>query len=290
MNQNSQTNGTNNTVNYKEDPLFNQRKAHVSRSEKYSVVTTADIIEQFEKAGFEWKMGPKQKVRKNSSYSGFETHTVLFQHPDIVLGDEQLKSELKPQIYFRNSYDGRSRLQFDLGLIKFSGLTGLVLGNMFKHKKRKHIGLEDGEVAEMVKKLIVAYSEDITRFILALKERMMTKAEMLEFAKRIVAERFRDSEGFKTAQYELLIPESDTASLWDTLIAVQERIGLNYRKIDEPVYYTIEIVKEGNVSELKQRKIRRLSDIREVTHLNKFLFDVALEYAPNSIAEELEVA
>lgn len=285
MNSNTTSENTNTTNS--ETDLYNQRKAHPSRSEKYSVVTTIDVIEQFEKAGFEWKKGPKQKVRKNSSYAGYETHVILFQHPDIVLGDEQLKSEIHPLVRFSNSYSGLTALQFDLGLNMYAGLTGLVLGRVFKHFKRKHIGLEEGEVAEIVKTLMIDYRDGVTRFIKALKERMMTRAEMLAFAEVIVKERFRNTPGFITAQYDLLLPECDIASVWDVLLSIQENMALNYRKVDSSVYYTTEVVGKDNKPERKQRKIRRLSDLREVTHLNKFLFDIALkDYISHFTLEE----
>lgn len=261
--------------------VLSQKKAHSSRSKKYSVVETGDVLQRMEAAGFTWKKVAEE--RNTLKYKGFGTHLICVEHPEITLGNAELDRELRPQLYIKNSYHGRSRFEMHLGLFRFFCMNGLILGDRFKTVKFKHIGLTKEEIVEIVEEMKRVYKEEVAPFILALKEVQMTPSQQNEFAEIALKERLADNPNFLHGEHERLLtclrPTEAGNSLWEIFQRVQENLGLNFAPGMEIQYSYNATDKDGNPI-VKERKIRELKNIKEVTYLNKFLFDTISEYLP----------
>jgi len=262
--------------------VITQRKAHPIRSDKYSVVTTEDIIKQLmEDAGLVWKKVAEEN--NTSKYKGYGTHLVRCTHPDFSLGNDELNRELIPQLYIKNSYHGRTKFEMHVGLFRVFCMNGLILGNQFQTIKIKHIGLTVDEIKAEVEKMKAVFTGEVAPFILSLKEKKLTDAQQLEFAEAALRERVRLNANFIRGinTQDLLTSvrsEDEGAAIWEVLQRVQDNLGLNFRSSPVEVRYEY-LAKDKDGNDItKERKVSKLKNIQEVTYMNKFLFDLATSY------------
>lgn len=259
--------------------VITQRNIHPIRSEKYSVVTTGDIILQLEESdGITWT---KVAEEKNSpKYKGFGTHLIRCSHPDFSLGSNELDQELKPSFYIRNNYTGRFYFEMRVGLFRGACLNGLYFGNQFKAVRMKHIGLSKDQIRSEVAKLSQLFKTDIAKTIIEMKETKIGFEKQLQFAEAALRERVKSNANFvRVLNVEDLLrchrDEDKGDSIWEVYQRVQENIGLNFRTSPVEINYEY-LAKKDDQNIIKQRKISKLTNIAEVERLNSNLFDLAL--------------
>lgn len=271
--------------------VLTQTQAHPSRSERYSVVTSINVIKMFEDAGFTWKLVKQEKCRGH--YAGYGTHLVALEHPDIRFSDQALNKEIVPRLFFSNSYHGRSRLKLDLGIFRTYCENGLFIGAMLETFSKKHIGIRPEQIPQVVLEMKKVFSEKVVPLVTTLMEKEMTEAQQLMFAKAVLAERLRENEAYIGGEHEKLLISHRTEdignSTWKVLNRVQENLGLNFRSSPVEIKYRYNGQDENGQSIVKERKVSKLSNIQEVTYLNKYLFDkvVSLNQPANSVSEKL---
>jgi len=273
QNQNTVLNQTSEVPN-----VITQRNAHKSRSARYSVVTTEDVLKMFEAEGFTWRLVAQEKSRKQE-YKGFGTHLIALEHPALKFDDEGLAMEISPMIYLKNSYHGRSRLVLDFGIFRFYCMNGCMLGNLIERLTLIHRNLNQAKIKETVDKMKDTYKNQVAPFILSLKERQLTPEQQLEFARLALAKRMESNPGYLHGEHAKLLavnrPEDEGNSLWIVLQRVQENLGLNFRGIPVDISYSyLSKDKDGN-EVVKTRKVQKTANIQAVTEMNKWLFDTA---------------
>ena len=92
-------------------------------SNKYEVVSTADMLRRLDEKDMEVVAVSVQKPRKADKY-GFQKHCVTLRKRDIDPGP--LKTV--PQILLTNSHDGTTAFRVQLGFFRFVCANGLVVG------------------------------------------------------------------------------------------------------------------------------------------------------------------
>jgi hypothetical protein len=266
--------------------ILTQEKAHTSLSDRYSLVKTVDVLKVFENAGFEWKLVSQEKCRGH--YAGYGTHLVSLEHPEIVFKDSALGREIKPRLYLKNSYHGRSRLMLDLGIFRMYCQNGLFVGMMLESFRKKHIGLTSEDLIQVVADMKETYSEKVAPMIGNLMTTQMSEQSQLEFAKAALAERLSSNGAFISGEYEKLLithrPEDQGDSAWTVLNRVQENLGLNFRRSPVDISYSYMAEDKDGKNQVKERKVSKLSRLDEVTRMNKYLFDTVL--ANNSTMDQ----
>lgn len=262
-----------------EDVTLLQTQAHSSRTEKYQVVRTSDIINAFVEKGYKWELVKKTKTRKQSK-RGYEAHLLYFEKESLSLGDAALDQEVKPRIYLRNSHDGSTPCELTIGLFRFVCENGLFIGTMFDSIKLKHIGSVRERVLQAIAKMEQEYSKNIGQKVRQLKETVLTKEQATEYAEIMLRERMRNNPSFMYGQHEKLLDvnpnrqvEDSGNSAWNVIQRVQDNLGLNFGRspIELTCYHTG--MDHNNQPIIKERKMRRLSSIKEVTELNQFVFN-----------------
>lgn len=261
--------------------VINQTNRHPIRTEKYSVVTTKDILSQLEESGLTWlKVAEENNTPK---YKGFGTHLIRCSHPSFTLGlDENLK-ELTPQLYVKNSYHGRTLFEMHLGLFNYVSMKGFILGNKFETIKLKHIGLKQGDVEAAVDRIQERFTGEVAPFILGLKGMKVDESIQMKIAEAILKERVRSNANFVKGDHESLLAglkrdSTGQASLWNIMETVKDNCGLEFRSSPANIRY--ELIgkdKDGN-DVIKDRKISKLKNIQEITYMNKYLFDTVARY------------
>lgn len=254
--------------------VLTQYKAHSSRSEKYSFISTGDVIEKFQSFGFTHKLIKEEKCRGH--YAGYGTHLIALSHQDIQM--KEFKNEVQPQLLLRNSYHGRTRILINLGMFRLVCKNGLMLGNSFQAISFKHIGITSSDVEQVLATMKDSYENKVAPLVSSLKSISMTEEEQMIFAQAALNKRLESltKKVISTDAEALLMTrriEDQGSSAWNVLQRVQENLGLNYRPSDVSVTYKIETKdKKENVVE-RSRRINRVSNIGYVTEMNQFLFD-----------------
>lgn len=261
-----------------EDVTLLQTQAHSSRTEKYQVVRTSEIINAFVNKGYTWELVKKTKARKQSK-KGYEAHMIYFEKQSLSLGDETLDQEVKPRIYLRNSHDGTTVCEFTIGLFRFVCENGLFIGTMFDSIKLKHIGSVQERVDQAIAKMEQEYESNIGAKVRTLKETVLTNEQINAYAETMLRQRMRNSPSFMHGEHEMLlkvnpnrVKEDSGNSAWSVIQRVQDNLGLNFGR--SPVELTCyhSGLDKDNKEVIKERKLRRISSIKEVTELNQFVF------------------
>jgi len=258
--------------------VLNQVKAHNSRSEKYSFISTGDVIEKFASYGFSHKLIKEEKCRGH--YAGYGTHLIALSHQDIQM--KGLKNEVQPQLLLRNSYHGRTKILINLGMFRLVCSNGLMLGSSFQAKSFKHIGITSSDVEQVLAEMKDTYENKVAPLVSSLKSIQMSEYDKKMFAQAAMDKRLESltKKVISTDAESLLISrrsEDLDNSAWNVLNRIQENLGLNYRPSDVSVTYKIETKDKNDNTVERSRRINRVSNIGYVTEMNQFLFDKVQE-------------
>jgi hypothetical protein len=284
------------TLNNAENPqlsVLNQNKAHESRSKKYNVIQTENVIEEFEKLGFSSTLVAQENSTKK--YKGYGTHLLKFTHDALSFGDPILDAEMKPVLYFKNSHHGRTRAVFDLGLFRMYCLNGIVLGSSIKSMSLRHMGISKNDISTVIDEMREAFKYQVKDLVLELKETQLGRTQQLAYAQMAFNERVRsnsniiEGSGNFTELLRTHRSEDDGNSAWVVFNKIQENLGLNNRQRPEGVSLSYNFMgkdKEGNEIEKTRNLSSELKSIKEVQHLNKFLFNTIQTYLPSHSAKQ----
>jgi hypothetical protein len=262
--------------------VLTQTMAHSSRSEKYVVVQTEDVIKQLEKSGFSYVENSFREEKNRAGFKGFGTHLLCFEHLELTKILRVFGDNLSARIYLRNSYHGRTKLVLNIGMFRGACLNGLFFGTSFQSINLKHIGITKKDSDAILEMMINTYKNEVVPLLSILQDSVLDRPAQLAFAKVIMAERLKFHKGGKIVE---LKPENllrvrrdeDTRnSIWIVGNRIQENLELNYRPLDlieERASYVYEGKDKDNNVIQKERKLSRISGISNVVNMNQFLFD-----------------
>jgi hypothetical protein len=108
--------------------------AHGSRSPKYQVVTTADIVTTLASDG--WQIDSAMQLRcRDESRNAHAKHNLRLSHPDIPS-----RGEYRPQVVIQNASDGSSAVRLFAGMFRFACANGIVVGDAVSRLVLPHRG------------------------------------------------------------------------------------------------------------------------------------------------------
>jgi Domain of unknown function (DUF932) len=113
-----------------------------SRSERYTYISTIDVLRGLRKEGFEPFMVAQGQSRVEGK-AEFTKHMIRMRHA----GQMQTKPEAN-EIILINSHDGASSYQMLAGMLRFVCCNGLVVGKVVEDIRIPHKGNIQGEVIE----------------------------------------------------------------------------------------------------------------------------------------------
>jgi len=229
-------------------------------SDKYQVISTMDVVEQFSRFGFEIDSIEAAGVRSMEK-ALHQPHMVK-----LTTGDSLFGGEIKPQVIIHNSYDGTKALNIRVGIFRFVCANGIVAGhNLVPALQILHSNRNWGDlINEFIDTYEVKYNAQIEH-ISELKERKMSLDEAYHLAEKALQFRHYDKriENEAVDPLELLIAkrrEDRGDSAWTRFNVLQESLinGL-YRKYDN----------DGSI-----RKAKILTNIDEIIRCNVELSDL----------------
>lgn len=230
---------------------------HDSRSEKYTYVSTPDILNKMREEGY--GVHSVSQARSLKDKQCHTKHMLRLWPLGTTVGDEIM------EILLLNSHDGTSSLQFLCGIYRVVCNNGLTVGggDLFKYRV-VHRGNQMDYAINAALSVAASFPE-VERLIGEMKNRMMSLDEKLEFALKGIARRNPDLLGvINPVDMIKSRREADCGDdLWRVYNVVQERIingGVRYKK-------------NGN-----RQQLRKLHGIDSVIETNRYIWDSAAAY------------
>jgi hypothetical protein len=155
-------------------------------SERYKVIPTIEVIEEFHRYGFEVDSIVSGGTRTRQ---GYQKHMIR-----MSVGEKLFGGEIKPQVIVHNSYDGTRALNIHVGFFRFVCENGIVAGsNIVKPLRIVHSSSSwKEELDEFIDTYDDKYREQ-KEFIMELKEKPMSLDEAYHLAEQAYKLRHYDS-------------------------------------------------------------------------------------------------
>lgn len=225
-------------------------------SNRYTFVPTIDIIENFQKEG--WEISNVKQSGKNI----YGLHEVKFRNGELPKVGDTLA-----EIIVKNSHNGMSTLSITAGLFRLCCSNGLTVPTEISEAfKIRHTGFE----LDDVKRLNEDFSKRlpiIEKSVNKMMDRELSNDEKLEFVRKSAEVRWKFGSVPSNLNYEeILTPlrdEDKGDSLWQIFNVVQEKF------VKGGVGYT--------TKKNRKTKIRSLIDILSTNRINTKLWELAEE-------------
>ena len=234
--------------------LYQDRGLNVSN--RYNVISTIDVVEQFQSYGFETTSVLSASARTKS---GFQQHMVRMK------SDHKITAGLRPEVIIHNSYDGTKALNIRVGLFRFVCSNGVIIGeNLVPNFRIMH---SNNNWQELVNDFIDTYDEKYhlqQEWVQGLSDRQMGLDEAYHMAEQVLEFRHSDQRIKMDVvdPLELLIvkrKEDRGDSAWHRFNTIQENLVNGYfHKYDN----------EGTI-----RKAKIMTNIEELIRLNTKISD-----------------
>lgn len=243
-------------------------------SSQYVQVNSETIMDDLGRLGWVPVSAVQRKNRVKDGKSKYSFHMVSYQHPEIMINQENGGIEGFPRIIMTNSHDGTSAFKFMVGLYRLVCSNGLVISTEeFSNFKIRHLGYSFEELRKVVEQMVIDLPTRVA-ILNQMRERQLIQDEREELAQKALLIRSGielDSEEAKGRRYDgetildLLTPirpEDSGSSLWTTFNILQEKV-----------------IKGGFEAALaidgKVRKVRPITSFEKDLKINKELFQVA---------------
>lgn len=171
-----------------------------------------------------------------------------------------------PEILIKNSYDGHSQFEVRMGIFRLVCSNGLVIQTQdFGEIKLRHMGTP-AEAAFDIAKQFAANLPKFQEVQNALVERTLTDEEMIQFATKAAALRFKEK--FSETDAETLLAstrdQDNGNDLWKVFNRVQEKL-----------------MQGGMKFEGMKKKAKGITRAQEDIRINKELFALAMSFVNN---------
>ncbi len=228
-------------------------------SDKYKVINTGDVVNQFERYGFELRSVEAAGTRDLAKV-GHQKHLVRMR------SEYSMHGGLTPEVVITNSYDGTRALNIHIGIFRMVCSNGIIAGtNLFPKLQILH---SNAAWEEVLNEFIDGYDEKYhlqQEWVQKMEDRKMSLDEAYILAERSLQIRHSDKRIINEAvdPLELLIAkrkEDRGGSAWNRFNILQESlINGFYSKYDN----------EGLI-----RKAKIMTNVDEIVRMNVDLSDL----------------
>jgi len=240
------------------NPVLTNTKGY-NVSDRYNVINTMDVIQQFETYGFEMNSVQAGNVRDLGKV-GKQKHLVRMK------SEYKMAGGLTPEVVITNSYDGTKALNIHIGLFRMVCSNGIIAGtNLFPKLQILH---SNNSWQDILDEFIDGYEEKYNlqkEWVAEMEERRMSLDEAYEIAKASLDIRHYDKRIINTAvdPLELLVAkrkEDRGDSAWARFNVLQESLVNGfYHKYDN----------DGSI-----RKAKIMTNTDELVRMNVELSDM----------------
>lgn len=242
-------------------PSITQTAPHSGLSNKYSFISTMDVIDRMNERDFLPTKIQEQHVRVPGK-EGFQRHLVMFahrEHFDLVVDLKKPQTSI-PLIYVKTDHIGATSFQTGLGFYRFICENRMMTGNEYAQHKLKHMGRGDDDFNRAV--------DDILNMGVTAQKRIddystieMTEVQQGVFAHEAAKVRFPEKDIVSAnTMLQRRRPQDRGQDLWTVFNVVQE----NLLKGGEYI----------NFKETGDKKVREINSIDRQIDVNRGLWDL----------------
>lgn len=246
---------------------------HPDRSDRYTFVSTIDLINTFEKIG--WKVFSAKQHGDNA----YGRHIIRLANEEFGALPVNV-DDITPHILLDNSHDGYTPATMHLGLFRKVCTNGLVIAmpGLSTMIKFRHINIDKAELLQVLAEAAEQYRQ-ISNHIVDMQKRVLTQDERIEFAIKALA--LREPERFMLEDGKPNVKEITTALNPENLLTP------NREADSEPnLWITFNVIQEKTMKGQYERLSPKgkKSSPREITNaarslsFNKALWSIAEEY------------
>ncbi len=250
---------------------------HPQRTDRYSFVSTEDLIHKFENLG--WRM----TTAMQSGQGKFSRHIIRMVNDKYSKMDVNGDS-VRPQIIIDNSHDGLTQAMIHMGIYKVISDSGMVIQipEMKTTFGSRHVGLSAEDIEKMSVEIMETYKK-VTPILSKMMTTKLTAGQQEEFVIKAIAARepwrFLNEDGKiltrKVKQLNdlesILTParkEDEGFELWKTFSVIQEKmIKGGYNRLSD---------------KKKKSKTRAIAIPSRNVELNQTLWEMAHSYLPKA--------
>jgi hypothetical protein len=155
---------------------------HPKRTDRYTFLSTAEIVKQMEAIG--WEIHSVSQSGKGK----FNRHIVRMTH--ATMGSLSDRDQVIPQIVIDNSHDGLTQAMIHMGLYRQVSKTGLIVDMPDQdHSFRfRHVSNNGSDLSELMEGITKRYL-DMIPHIEDMMDTILTEEEKYEFAIEAIAAR-----------------------------------------------------------------------------------------------------
>lgn len=240
-------------------------------SDKYTMATTIDVVNDMEKLG--WYPVEAKQCRTKRNSSGIRSfHMIAFQNPNLKImnGDNV---EAYPRIILQNSHDSFNSFKFMCGLYRIICSNGLIVADAeFAKLSIRHINYDFEELRTIVIKMIDELPNKIN-IINVMRNTNLTNQQKVDFATKVIKLRKNvpmenKIEISENTINDILTPirkEDEGNTLWNVFNVLQEKVIKG------------DFIFSKN-NDAKGRKMRKITSPIKDVKINTDLFSLANEY------------
>ena len=201
-------------------PSIFAQNPHESRSQRYTYISTATVLTELRREGFEPFMVCQTRVKRDDR-SDFTKHMIRLRHASQINGAEA------NEIILLNSHDGTSSYQMLAGMLRFVCQNGLVCGDQLSDVRVPHKGNVTHQVIEGAYEVLGSFeraqeSRDAMRAV------TLDREEAKLFARSALALKYDDPEKpVPITDTQILKPrryDDNQPDLWSMFNRVQENL------------------------------------------------------------------
>ena len=209
-------------------PSIFAQAPHGSRSERYSYIPTATVLQELRGEGFQPFMVCQTRVR-NEDRREYTKHLIRMRHASQINGSEA------NEIILLNSHDGTSSYQMLAGMFRFVCHNGLVCGDTTADIRVPHKGDVAGQVIEGAYEVLQGF-EQVRQSRDAMRAITLDTGEAEILARSALALKYGDPDKpAPVTESQLLAPrrfDDRKPDLWSAFNRIQENMikgGLSAR-------------------------------------------------------------
>ena len=229
-------------------------------SNKYTFISTATVLDDMGKLGWEPFNASQRKSRKTQD-SMFTKHMIRLRNGDVgKIGDSI------PEVVLTNSHDGRNAFTLHAGLFRLVCSNGLVIADTtFEQVKIKHQWYNFDEIRKIMDGMLEVVPKVITQ-VQNLNLISLTDEQQIDFASKSLLTRYpKGNENLNVEDLLSPVRQGDRGNeLWKIFNVVQEKL-----------------VKGGLVFNNKKEKMQKLRPITNIDRridVNKKLWKLTEAY------------
>ena len=191
-----------------------------SRSERYSYIPTATVLQELRGEGFQPFMVCQTRVRQDDRRE-FTKHLIRLRHASQINGREA------NEIILLNSHDGTSSYQMLAGMFRFVCQNGLVCGDTVADVRVPHKGDVAAQVIEGAYTVLQGFGQ-AQESREAMQAVALDAGESEVFARAALALKYDDTEKAPpVTESQILMPrrhDDDRRDLWSVFNRTQENL------------------------------------------------------------------